>query len=40
MPEELHKKIKELAEKEKRSLNSQIIYMLGKYLEQIKVEQK
>ena len=40
LPEELHKAIKELAQKDNRSLNSQIIFILKKYLEQLKKEQQ
>lgn len=32
IPMELHEKIKELADKEKRSVNSQVIYLLEKAL--------
>jgi hypothetical protein len=36
LPEELHKEIKELAQKEKRSLNGQLVYMLETFIEQLK----
>ena len=32
--EETHKKIVEIAQKEERSINSQIIYILKKYIEE------
>lgn len=34
MPVELHQKLSELSEKERRSLNQQILYMLEKMIEQ------
>jgi len=34
LDEEIYEKIKELAEKEKRSLNAEINYILGKYAEE------
>ncbi len=33
IPEELHKKLKEQAEKEKRSINNMILIMIEKYIE-------
>lgn len=32
-PKEIHEKVKHLADKERRSMNQQIIYMLEKYEE-------
>lgn len=32
--EETHEKITKIAEKEKRSLNSQILYIINKYIEE------
>ena len=40
LPEELHKALKELAERESRSLNSQIIYILKWYIEHVMKESK
>lgn len=34
VPEEIWNKIKEIAEKEKRSINSEIIYIMEKYIEE------
>lgn len=34
VPEELWEKLKEIAEKEERSINSQLIYIIKKYLEE------
>lgn len=33
VPEEIWEKIKEIAEKEKRSINSQIVYIMQEYIE-------
>ena len=33
MPDEVHKALKEIAEKEQRSLNAQIIYILIRFIE-------
>lgn len=35
LPDEIYRAIKELAEKEKRSVNSQIIYILTEYLKKV-----
>ena len=40
LPNELHQALKELADKEQRSLHAQIIYILEKYLEQLKKEKQ
>lgn len=40
MNEELHEKLKKLAEEEHRSMQSQMIYMLEKYLEQMEEKKK
>lgn len=34
IPEELWEKLKEIAEKEKRSMNSQLIYIIEKYIKE------
>jgi len=36
LPEELHKALKEIAEKERRSLNSQILIILELYVKQLR----
>lgn len=33
VPEEIWEKIKKIAEKEKRSINSQIVYIMQEYIE-------
>lgn len=38
LPEDLHRELKELAEKEHRSLHAQILHILVMYLEQLKKE--
>lgn len=40
IPEELHKKLKEQAEKEKRSINTMILIMIEKYINEQKKEDK
>jgi predicted transcriptional regulator len=40
LPDDLHQDLKELAEKEHRSLHAQIIYILEKYIERWKAEKK
>ena len=34
LPEELHKAIRELAQKDKRSINSEILFILEEYVKQ------
>lgn len=34
IPEELWEKIKEISEKEERSINAQLVYILKKYVEE------
>ena len=40
MPDELAQALKELADKEHRSLHAQVVYILEKYIEQLKEEEK
>ena len=41
LPDDLHKTMKVLAEKEKRSLNSEILFIFEEYIKQMKeIEQK
>ena len=40
MPEELHEELKELAEQEQRSLHAQIIYILKKYIAELKAKKQ
>jgi hypothetical protein len=40
LPEELHKAIKALANKERRSLNAQILFMLEEYLRRLRETDK
>ncbi len=40
IPEELWDKIKEISEQEERSINSQIVYILKKYIEEYEKEDK
>jgi hypothetical protein len=40
LPEELYNVLKELAEKEQRSLNGQILYILKNYIEQLQKAEK
>ena len=34
IPQRLHKRIKELADQDKRSMNNQIIFMLGQWIKE------
>lgn len=34
IPEELWERLKEIAEKEKRSINSELVYIIEKYVEE------
>lgn len=38
VPEDLWEELKKIAEKEKRSINSQIVYIIQKYIEEQKKE--
>ena len=40
IPEELWEELKNVAEKEERSINSQLIYIIKKYIEEKKDEKK
>jgi len=40
LPEDLHKALKELAQKDNRSLNSEMIHILKRYIEQAMKEQE
>lgn len=38
IPEELWEELKKQAEKEERSINSQLIFIIKKYLEDVKIQ--
>ncbi len=40
IPDELHEAIKALSEKEKRSLNSEILYILEEHLKRLRKKEK
>lgn len=40
VPEEIWEKLKKIAEKEERSINSQIVFILKKYIEEKEKEDK
>lgn len=40
VPEDLWNELKEIANKEERSINSQLVYIIKKYIEEKKKEQK
>lgn len=40
MPEELHKALKEVAEQERRSIHAQILYIIEKYIAELKAKKQ
>jgi predicted HicB family RNase H-like nuclease len=38
LPEELHRMLKEIAKKEKRSINSEILYIIEQYIRKINMQ--